>query len=159
MVVTVGRQLLLTAASAVQRAEHPGAVERVITKLNGHAFESHSPRQWDEARFPAEPRSVRAARKFAGRLVAEPSERENVELMVSELATNAMLYAEDVFSVRISPRPRLRVEVRDASDALPMLRVTNSESPGGRGLQIVNQLAANWGVERLTSGKVVWFEL
>ncbi|MDA8297318.1 MAG: ATP-binding protein [Actinomycetota bacterium] len=131
----------------------------MITKLNGHASESHSPRQWEEASFPAEPRAVRAARKFAGRLVAEPSERESVELMVSELATNAMRYADGVFSVRVSLRPRLRVEVRDASDALPVLKATTSESPGGRGLQIVNQLAANWGIERLDSGKVVWFEL
>lgn len=131
----------------------------MITKRNGRAYESHSPRQWEEANFPAEPRSVRAARKFAGRLVAEPSERESVELMVSELATNAMRYADDVFSVRVSLHPHLRVEVRDANDALPVLKATSSESPGGRGLQIINQLAANWGVERLVSGKVVWFEL
>lgn len=131
----------------------------MITKLNGHASESHSPRQWEEANFRAEPRSVRAARKFVGRLVAEPSDRECVELMVSELATNAMRYADDLFSVRVSLQPRLRVEVRDASDELPVLKATSSESPGGRGLQIVNQLATSWGVERLASGKVVWFEL
>ncbi|MEV4194767.1 ATP-binding protein, partial [Streptomyces toxytricini] len=30
---------------------------------------------------------------------------------------------------------------------------------GGRGLFLVNRMARRWGATRLSSGKVVWFEL
>ena len=43
---------------------------------------------------------------------------------------------------------------------MPVLVVPDPESERGRGLTIVNELAARWGADcRDDAGKVVWFEL
>jgi anti-sigma regulatory factor (Ser/Thr protein kinase) len=107
---------------------------------------------------------------FARRVVARTAElwrldREMTEtalLLVSELATNAIRHGAP--PVRLSLRldaDRLRVEVTDSSPALPQLGLPGSDQPGGRGLQIVQQLAARWGAHASRSrlGKTVWFEL
>jgi anti-sigma regulatory factor (Ser/Thr protein kinase) len=83
-------------------------------------------------------------------------------LLVSELATNAIRHGAP--PVRLSLRlsaDRLRVEVTDSSPTLPHLGQTGPDQTGGRGLQIVQQLAACWGskVSRSRLGKTVWFEL
>jgi two-component sensor histidine kinase len=87
---------------------------------------------------------------------------ETALLLVSELATNAIRHGAP--PVRLSLRlnaDRLRVEVADSSSALPRLAQPGSDQPGGRGLQIVQQLAARWGSQVSGSrlGKTVWFEL
>lgn len=107
---------------------------------------------------------------FARRAVARAAElwrldREVTEtalLLVSELATNAIRHGAP--PVRLSLRldaDRLRVEVTDSSPALPHLDHPGPDQAGGRGLQIVQQLAARWGsqVSRSRLGKTVWFEL
>jgi len=107
---------------------------------------------------------------FARRATARAAElwrldREMTEtalLLVSELATNAIRHGTP--PVRLSLRldaDRLRVEVTDASPALPRLGPAGPDQVGGRGLQIVQQLAARWGahVSRSRIGKTVWFEL
>ncbi|WP_159049211.1 ATP-binding protein, partial [Streptomyces canus] len=42
---------------------------------------------------------------------------------------------------------------------LPRLRQARASDGGGRGLYLVNRLARRWGATRLSTGKVVWFEL
>ena len=56
---------------------------------------------------------------------------------------------------------RLRVEVTDSSPALPQLGHFSPDQTGGRGLQIVQQLAVKWGARALPRrvGKTVWFDL
>lgn len=83
-------------------------------------------------------------------------------LLVSELATNAIRHGAP--PVRLSLRlnhDRLRVEVTDSSPALPRVHGAGPEQASGRGLQIVQQLAARWGsqVSAGRLGKTVWFEL
>jgi anti-sigma regulatory factor (Ser/Thr protein kinase) len=87
---------------------------------------------------------------------------ETALLLVSEVATNAIRHGAP--PVRLSLRlekTRLRVEVTDSSPVLPELTTPNPEQPGGRGLQIVQQLAATWGASSSPRrlGKTVWFEL
>lgn len=107
---------------------------------------------------------------FARRAMARAAElwlldRELTEtalLLVSELATNAIRHGTP--PVRLSLRlhdDRLRVEVTDSSPALPQLGHPGPDQTGGRGLQIVQQLAARWGAgaSRSRLGKTVWFEL
>lgn len=107
---------------------------------------------------------------FARRATARAAElwrldREMTEtalLLVSELATNAIRHGAP--PVRLSLRltgSRLRVEVADSSPALPTLVQPGPDQAGGRGLQIVQQLAARWGAQasRRHLGKTVWFEL
>jgi hypothetical protein len=56
---------------------------------------------------------------------------------------------------------RLRVEVHDADTRLPAPREAGLDAEGGRGLALVEALAAAWAAEPLPDGdgKIVWFEL
>lgn len=111
--------------------------------------------------LPPEPTSAGMARRFvaasldAGREVAELA-----VLLVSELASNAVLHARTPFELVVDDDGRrLRVEVHDGSAALPTLRDYVAESVTGRGLHMVASSADNWGFEARGRGKCVWFEL
>ena len=81
------------------------------------------------------------------------------ELVVSELVTNAVRYAQGPIGLRLVLEDGLVCEVFDDSAALPRLRHPGTEDERGRGLQVVSQLARRWGARRTPSGKVVWCEL
>ena len=90
---------------------------------------------------------------------------EDVLLVVSELVTNGVRHVEthdgDLVELRVKVEARtVRVEVRDPGrDFRPPRAVEPPpEALGGRGLLIVDRVAARWGV---TPGPrtVVWFEL
>lgn len=110
----------------------------------------------------AEPASVRLGRRFVGGLLAESDQAiaGDVELLVSELLTNAVLHAssEPKLEVRISPTT-VRVDVHDDDPRPPVLRDPSPDAVGGRGLHLVAEIAARWGTEPTPTGKVVWFEL
>jgi hypothetical protein len=53
----------------------------------------------------------------------------------------------------------VRVEVGDGSPALPMRLQPGPDATGGRGIQIVDDVAAAWGTVKTVDGKRVWFEL
>jgi anti-sigma regulatory factor (Ser/Thr protein kinase) len=80
-------------------------------------------------------------------------------LLVSELVTNSVLHAGGRIGLHACwNNPTLRVEVRDRSRAPARLRDQHEE--GGRGLQIVDELATNWASEpSRDNGKVTWFEI
>jgi serine phosphatase RsbU (regulator of sigma subunit) len=80
------------------------------------------------------------------------------ELLVSELVTNAVRYAQGKIGLRLILEGGLVCEVLDDSAALPRLRHPDDEDERGRGLQVVSQLAQRWGARRAQSGKVVWCE-
>jgi serine phosphatase RsbU (regulator of sigma subunit)/anti-sigma regulatory factor (Ser/Thr protein kinase) len=81
------------------------------------------------------------------------------ELLVSELVTNAVRYAQGKIGLRLILEGGLVCEVLDESAALPRLRHPDDSDERGRGLQVVSQLAQRWGARRAASGKVVWCEL
>jgi anti-sigma regulatory factor (Ser/Thr protein kinase) len=112
--------------------------------------------------FPCEPQSVAAARHFV-REVLHGRERDLIdaaELMVSELASNALQHAQSDFEITVDTRGhRVRVGVRDSGDGEPRLRSPEPRSHSGRGLRVVDALSADWGVTRRTQGKLVWFIL
>ena len=82
------------------------------------------------------------------------------ELLVSELVTNAVRYAQGKIELRlVRENDVLFCEVLDDSAALPRLRHPDDSDERGRGLQVVSQLAHRWGARRAASGKVVWCEL
>jgi serine phosphatase RsbU (regulator of sigma subunit)/anti-sigma regulatory factor (Ser/Thr protein kinase) len=84
---------------------------------------------------------------------------EAAELLVSEIVTNAVRYAERPVTLRLLRTDVLRCEVGDDAPLLPRMRHAAPEEEGGRGLYLVNRLAQRWGATRLGAGKVVWFEL
>jgi anti-sigma regulatory factor (Ser/Thr protein kinase) len=86
---------------------------------------------------------------------------DDMALLASELATNAVLHGERPIAVTVEAEgDRLRVEVKDADPALPLELDLGPEMEHGRGLAIVAAVADEWGAERLAgNGKVVWAEL
>jgi serine phosphatase RsbU (regulator of sigma subunit)/anti-sigma regulatory factor (Ser/Thr protein kinase) len=81
------------------------------------------------------------------------------ELVVSELVTNAVRYAQSKISLRLVLEGGLFCEVLDDSAAAPRLRQAADDDERGRGLQVVSQVAQRWGTRRTGTGKVVWCEL
>lgn len=112
--------------------------------------------------FPEQPESVTAARRFATDLLRDvsPEVTATVELLVSELATNCIRHTDGAFDLTIIQSGReIRVEATDYDDVgKPTMRSPEPTEPSGRGLRIVDVLAAAWGVEhRSAHGKTVWF--
>ncbi|GGR69320.1 hypothetical protein GCM10010252_04190 [Streptomyces aureoverticillatus] len=118
----------------------------------------------DVAYWFLEPEDATPAR--ARRLARSALERwgltdlnDAVELLVSEVVTNAVRYATRPITLRLLRTDVLRCEVGDDVPQLPRLRQARATDEGGRGLYLVNRLARRWGATRLSTGKVVWFEL
>ncbi|MFJ9825907.1 SpoIIE family protein phosphatase [Streptomyces sp. NPDC101160] len=113
-------------------------------------------------RLPREPRSVGRARELArAQLTAWELEPlvDTVELLVSELVTNALRYGEGEIRLRLLRDRTLVCEVWDAGLVQPRRRRAKDTDEGGRGLQLVGLLSAAWGSRRTPRGKTVWFEL
>ncbi|WMX45276.1 serine/threonine-protein phosphatase [Streptomyces roseicoloratus] len=103
-------------------------------------------------------RARRLARRALARWDLEDL-TDSVELLISEVVTNAVRYAERPVTLRLLKTDVLRCEVGDDSPQLPRQRRARETDEGGRGLFLVNRLARRWGATRLSGGKVVWFEL
>ena len=109
----------------------------------------------------AVPAHVRHARELARDTLATwglAALSETVELLVSELVTNAVCHGAGDIGLRLIRTASLLCEVRDDGYDLPNLRGTDLTSENGRGLQLVTALAERWGAQRTPTGKVVWFE-
>jgi len=109
-------------------------------------------------------KSVAASRRFVGDAVTDlPDElREAAILMMSELATNAIVHAATGFEVGIDRSADwLRIAVTDVGGGEPELQSPSVSDPHGRGLQIVRELSDEWGMidNEDHSGKTVWCAL
>ncbi|WP_322778181.1 SpoIIE family protein phosphatase [Frankia sp. Cas4] len=83
-----------------------------------------------------------------------------VELLVSELVTNAIRYANTPGRLVLRRgRHALYVEVSDEDTRVPRLLHPTVDDEGGRGLQLVAELATRWGARPTRTGKTVWFQL
>jgi anti-sigma regulatory factor (Ser/Thr protein kinase) len=118
----------------------------------------------EEARrvFSPDPDQVGAARVFVdSELATWGIAAEDVLLLVSELATNAVLHARSDFLVRVRAWPdRVRVEVSDGNSRLPTVVSVPADAYSGRGLLLLQALSSAWGVEsHAAEGKTIWFEV
>jgi anti-sigma regulatory factor (Ser/Thr protein kinase) len=116
--------------------------------------------------FPEASSSVPGARRFVAESLpgVDPEVRDTAALLVSELATNAIVHAESEFAVTVvypTASGRVRVEVTDQDETKPAPTRPGPTAPHGRGLLLVSTMADAWGVRdaRHRSGKAVWFEL
>ena len=114
--------------------------------------------------LPATAESVPRARRFLREQMTEAgtgADLDTASLLVTEIVTNALLHAVPPLSLTVEVLPELvRVEVRDGSPAQPRVHTFTSTAATGRGLRLLDTLAASWGVEQEpSSGKVVWFEV
>lgn len=114
-----------------------------------------------EMTVPRGVQGVGAARKRVRDLLASWGVDRTVcgdmAVVVSELVTNAVVHGvPEVRLVVRGDRDGLWIEVHDRSYLLPRKRVADEDSQGGRGLLVVEGLAAELGWDRTSTGKVVW---
>ncbi|WP_153453421.1 SpoIIE family protein phosphatase [Streptomyces smaragdinus] len=129
----------------------------LAARLDGIAPSSAA--QWQ---LEPRPQAVREARRYARAALTGwglEDLSDSVELLVSEVVTNAIRYARRPVTLRLVHAERLRCEVVDDVPQLPRLRRAGPADEGGRGMFLVNRVAEAWGAERLSAGKVVWFEI
>jgi anti-sigma regulatory factor (Ser/Thr protein kinase) len=117
------------------------------------------------ARFRAGPDAPFAARRFlAGLLGRRPyGKRVNphdAQLVLSELATNAVIHAGTPFSVGVRcDGSTVRISVQDWSSTQPIVREPDPRALSGRGLRLIAMVARAWGIDYGPDGKTVWAEL
>jgi anti-sigma regulatory factor (Ser/Thr protein kinase) len=95
-----------------------------------------------------------------------PTLAENIELIASELVTNAVRAAEHsrgagltTAVVRLwllSDLHCVLIRVWDGSGQMPIRRDIGPDEERGRGLMLVDHLSSEWGSYRKVAGKVVW---
>jgi anti-sigma regulatory factor (Ser/Thr protein kinase) len=112
---------------------------------------------------PVAPSAARQALELFGGAIDREA-FESLQLLVSELVTNAVRHArlrpEDRIHLRVESRgDRLWVGVTDPGSGFTQwARTGRPDDPSGWGLFLVNELAERWGVER-NDETLVWFEI
>jgi anti-sigma regulatory factor (Ser/Thr protein kinase) len=83
---------------------------------------------------------------------------DDVRLVVSELATNAVVHARTAFTATLAVVDgTLQLTVRDGSHCLPARGPMQAMNTSGRGRGIVDSVSLDWGVDEDTAGtKAVW---
>ncbi|MFF5139464.1 SpoIIE family protein phosphatase [Streptomyces sp. NPDC013157] len=154
-----GADLATLCTSAVQQlvpVPRPDDIALLLART--HALGPGHVVSWD---VPVDPAAVADVRLEAVRQVVAWGYGElatTTELIVSELVTNAIRYAEPPIRLRLLRDARLICEVADASSTAPRLRHARSTDEGGRGLFLVAQLAHRWGARYTGEGKIIWAE-
>ncbi len=83
-----------------------------------------------------------------------------VLLLTSEIVSNALLHAGTRMQVLVHrDGPGVRVEVVDGSPVPPVRRRRSSSATTGRGVQLLDSLADEWGWTPEAEGKLVWFRV
>ena len=121
--------------------------------------------QLGEATLACEPEAAAAARTVVSRWLdgrANPEFHDDARLLVSELVGNSVRHAEQPAgaTLRISAVAVdgvVRVDVADRGRGAVRRREADART-GGYGLELVELLAARWGVSH-QNGTRVWFEL
>ena len=140
------------------------------------------PDTWAYAlRLPHDPRAARVARMTVRAALTGHGRGEAldaIELLTSELVTNAYLHTHGPASLRLTALAdgRLRVGVWDGHPCIPApfgepprnsVRPAGPDSEKGRGLHLVQEYADSWGgwpigdggpLDR-GAGKLLWFEV
>jgi len=111
------------------------------------------------------PEAIPAARKALDGLsgMLERTVWEDLRLLVTELVTNGVRHGSERGPVGVSVvvrDERVRVEVSDAGRGFspPEAPMPHGDGTGGWGLQLVDRVAAAWGVD-VEGTTCVWFEL
>jgi anti-sigma regulatory factor (Ser/Thr protein kinase) len=122
---------------------------------------SQAPLWSHQTRLPAEVESVPRARHFVCTLLIEHRLLylvDDVRLVVSELATNAIRHAQTPFTVTLEQVDQsVLLAVTDGSPDPPVRVATGRLDTSGRGLSIVDLVSGDWGVIRRPCGaKSVW---
>ncbi|WP_329091309.1 MULTISPECIES: ATP-binding protein [unclassified Streptosporangium] len=110
---------------------------------------------------------VKAALRLRA-LTHDEGDEYMVLLVVSELVTNSVRHSNSgrrqggLVTVKLRAKgPVLRLAVVDegASDSAPQVRRVEADSDGGRGLELIDEMALKWGSYEVATGRVVWADL
>jgi anti-sigma regulatory factor (Ser/Thr protein kinase) len=153
-------------AAALQRV---CALHSEVLHTHASARESAAPRPTRaqalfEGRFDADLTAPREARRGTARRLRLAGCREALvdaaTLLVSELASNAVVHAESPFRLEVLPTEgSLRISVEDQSPLGPGEGDRRLVPRRARGLGLVDALSRRWGVQETSGGKIVWAEL
>ncbi|MEH3077483.1 ATP-binding protein [Quadrisphaera setariae] len=102
-------------------------------------------------RLPKDTRAPLLARAFVRKELGELHSvevRDRVELLASELVTNAVVHAGSLVTMDVvcEASGAVLVEVADGSPVHPVLRQIDLLDESGRGLELVDKLSVEWGV-------------
>lgn len=108
--------------------------------------------------------SVGEARSWIEAFLAERSignpVRDDAQLVVSELVTNAVMHGDGGLVLRASITDSVvQVSVTDSGDRLPEVLPVDPSRIGGLGLIVVDRIASDWGISPFPGGKTVWAAL
>ncbi|QJT01447.1 ATP-binding protein [Streptomyces asoensis] len=116
-----------------------------------------------QRRFPRSRASVRAARIFVHQVLSDwdrVDRLDDIELCVSELATNALLHGVPPgrqYCVTLTlDGPLVRLAVRDTGDHPVPACPPTPDACSGRGLFLARELADDLGITEHPVGKTVW---
>ncbi len=115
--------------------------------------------------FAGSPDEIRNVRHFIRQLVEGCPVTDDVILLASELAANAVRHTasspDGTFCVLVQAiEGCVRVEVHDlGSDTAPAVRRSGFPGESGAGLVVVDMIADRWGFHGSQLGRVVWFEM
>jgi anti-sigma regulatory factor (Ser/Thr protein kinase) len=117
-----------------------------------------------ELALPAEPSSAAAARHSLAAYCRDhgvPTQlTDDALLVISELVTNAVLHAGTPTMAWAEYEPgSITVAVVDGSSSLPALLAPSERRESGRGVAIIDELGATWGLIRTSLGKIIWVNI
>jgi two-component sensor histidine kinase len=115
--------------------------------------------------FPGRADQIAHARDFTRRALGACPVLDEAVLLVSELTTNALQHTATggagSFQLTICQggAALLIVVKDDGSDKIPVPSSGDALAEGGRGLDLVEQIASRWGHCSSQHGRTIWFEL
>lgn len=117
-----------------------------------------------ELLLPAAASASRTARHWVADRLSElglPGLSDAVCLLTSEVVTNALIHAGTPMVLRLRPwGPGVQVEVHDGSSVPPTRRHYSATATTGRGVEVLDNLADDWGWRAEGGGgKTVWFRV
>jgi anti-anti-sigma regulatory factor len=109
---------------------------------------------------PAAPALARQVLVEACRAWKLPGLLDDAEVVLTELISNAVRHAGGDLQLKVALGERfLHLSLRDGSPVAPTRVTPDPDIGGGRGLILVDALAASWGSTPTPDGKVVWATL
>ncbi|MFI0449745.1 ATP-binding protein [Actinomadura sp. 6N118] len=159
---------LSSSTSPTVTAAAPPAVLAVAEPPELQPMELLEPQQvlLGELNLPPAHASVPLARGFSRSITTGcqiPDVRDDAEVLVSELVTNAVQHAAASGATlclrMLRVGTRLRIEVHDPSPVLPRSVHINLLEETGRGWFLVAIITERHGIEQTSAGKSVWCEV
>ena len=142
----------------------PRLLQRISAEGGTLRFSDEDVSSWLELALFPDPHSAGVARGALERYCRDrrvPAVLTEVGILaMSELVTNAIIHAGTPALVLAEyDGDNLTLAVADGADTAPVAMPPDDDREHGRGVAIVEELGATWGIRRTYLGKVVWVNL